>query len=156
MYIHVQSLQMKYKVWPKILTMMITTRSNKKEIASILHNKGPREGTREPSHTDLPGTTCSKLRLIKFIWKDEAQLNEFWMQSHFMKLKFISLWQKTHCVNIIHCVMKPSGRWFYLCLHMLQRWHQEFIKVYTVNSPYMRPCIHLGANVYVISWRTKQ
>ena len=32
--------------------MLITRRSNKKEIASILHTKGPREGTREPSHTN--------------------------------------------------------------------------------------------------------
>ena len=31
-------------------------RSNKKEIASTLHTKGPWEGTRELSHTDSPGT----------------------------------------------------------------------------------------------------
>ena len=31
-------------------------RSNKMEIASTLHTKGPREGTRELSHTDSPGT----------------------------------------------------------------------------------------------------
>ena len=35
--------------------MLITMRSNKKEIASTLHTKGPREGTRELSHTDSQG-----------------------------------------------------------------------------------------------------
>ena len=31
-------------------------RPNKMEIASTLHTKGPREGTRELSYTDLQGT----------------------------------------------------------------------------------------------------